>query len=481
MVRPVRFSLAIGVGAKLTSGFEGRQVTRRAAALWLLVVLGGACGPWQRVGSPERRPGAGTTLPRLFDASSVYRSMGFLVSPGPLPFVASVHYLAGPTADSTLVVVALSLANQALSFRRAGNEFVGAYRVEMVFRTDSGVARQAARDEQVRVRSFQETLRADESVIFQQYLVLPPGVYQVSVVVRDRNGPAFGRAENTDTAPAFTGRTLALPVAYYEGDGRSQTGVPPQLVLNPRATLPYGADTLRFYVEGYGLPAGARVVARVVDAADRELWRDTVSTQGGAQVAAASVTVVPGRLPVGQAELTVAPVRGAGPGDTVRARFLVSFSSQWVITNFEEMVSLLRHFDRQDWVDSLRRADAEARPATWEGFWKATDPVPITPENEALDAYFRRIQQANVRFQDEGEPGWLTDRGEVFITIGEPDEVLDMSRGMDRTGTRAIRWTYTTHRLVLYFQDQSGFGQYRLTPASRAEYQRIRSRIRRSQ
>jgi GWxTD domain-containing protein len=156
----------------------------------------------------------------------------------------------------------------------------------------------------------------------------------------------------------------------------------------------------------------------------------------------------------------------------------VSFSSQWVITNFDEMMSLLRYFDRQDWVDSLRRAPPDRRPEVWREFWKATDPVPLTPENEAIDDYFRRVQQANIRFPEEGEQGWLTERGEVFITLGEPDEVVDMSNGIDRSTVRMLRWTYASQRLVLYFEDQTGFSRYRLTPASRADYQRALARVR---
>jgi GWxTD domain-containing protein len=455
-------------------------VTRRAAALAALVFIGGGCGSWQRVGS-SGRPGPGATLPRLFDATSVYRSMGFLATAGPLPFVASVRYLRGPAPDSTLALFALSLANSAITFQRSGAEFVAEYRVEATFRGDSGLVpvRHIARDEQVRVRSFQETLRGDESVIFQQFVTLPPGAWTVSVMVRDRNGPAFARTERVDTAPNLWRPGITRPIPIYEGAGRTQTAVLPALLANPRATLPYGTDTLRFYVEGYGLTGGggARLVARVVDGDDRELWRDTVALRGDAGLATATIAVAPDRLPVGQAEIETTPAAG---GDTTRTRFLVSFSNQWVITNFEEMLSLLRYFDGQQWVDSLRKAPLTDRPAVWRSFWKATDPVAITPENEALDDYFRRVQQANVRFADEGEPGWLTDRGEVFITLGQPDEVLDMSSGMDRSGLRAIRWTYTNLRLVLYFQDQSGFNHFRLTPTSRAEYQRVLARVQRS-
>lgn len=453
-------------------------MTRRAAALVALVFIGGGCGSWQRVGS-SGAPGPGTTLPRLFDATSVYRSMGFLATGGPLPYVASVRYLRGPAPDSTLALFALSLANSALTFQRSGAEFVAEYGVEAIFRGDSGLVpvRHIARNEQVRVRSFQETLRGDESVIFQQFVTLPPGVYTVRVMVRDRNGPAFARTERVDTAPNLWRPGITRPIPIYEGEGRTQVAALPALLANPRATLPYGTDTLRFYVEGYGLAGGARLVARVVDGSDRELWRDTVALRGDASLAAARIAVAPDRLPVGQAEIETTP---AGGGDTTRARLLVSFSNQWVITNFEEMLSLLRYFDGQVWVDSLRKAAPADRPAVWREFWKATDPVAITPENEALDDYFRRVQQANARFADEGKPGWLTDRGEVFITLGDPDEVLDMSSGMDRSGLRAIRWTYTNYRLVLYFQDQTGFNHFRLTPTSRAEYQRVLARERRS-
>jgi GWxTD domain-containing protein len=459
-------------------------VTRRAAALAalaVLVLIGSGCGAWQRVGSSDT-PGPGATLPRLFDATSVYRSMGFLATGGPLPFVASVRYLRGPAPDSTLALFALSLANSAITFQRSGAEFVAEYRVEATFRGDSGLVpmRHIARDEQVRVRSFQETLRGDESVIFQQFVTLPPGAYTVSVMVRDRNGPAFARSERVDTAPnLWRNPGITRPIPIYEGAGRTETTVLPALLANPRATLAYGTDTLRFYVEGYGLSGGARLVARVVDGSDRELWRDTVTFRGGedGSIAAATIAVAPDRLPVGQAEIETVPLAG---GDTTRARLLVSFSNQWVITNFEEMLSLLRYFDGQEWVDSLRKAPPTDRPTVWRNFWKATDPVAITPENEALDDYFRRVQQANMRFVDEGEPGWLTDRGEVFITLGEPDEVLDMSSGMDRSGLRAIRWTYTNIRLVLYFQDQSGFNHFKLTPMARAEYQRVLARVRRS-
>lgn len=451
---------------------------RRAVAGLALACSLFGCGPWQRVGAPDRAQ-PGVEVAKLFDAATIYNRMGLFVTGSPLPAVATLRYLAGPLPDSTLALFALSLANQSLSFRRAGNEFIAEYRVEVALRADSAPPAQLASDQTVRVRSFQETLRADESVVFQGFLMLRPGVYTASVLIRDRNSPAFARRERSDTVPRFAGASLASPIPFYEGTGRDALGDRPKLVANPRATLPYGGDTLRFYVEGYGLPAGTRLAAEAVDQNDNVLWRDTVALRDTTGLARATVGLAAALLPVGEEELRLETVGGAA---RTRVRFLVSFSSQWVITNYTEMVSLLRYFDRQDLVAKLRNAPPEQRAQAWRDFWTATDPVPLTPENEALDTYLHRVQIANFRFQEAGRPGWLTDRGEVFITLGEPDEVLDFSNSAVARGSlQTIRWTYNTLRLLLLFQDLTGFGRFELTPSSRADFLQVLARVRRMQ
>jgi GWxTD domain-containing protein len=94
-----------------------------------------------------------------------------------------------------------------------------------------------------------------------------------------------------------------------------------------------------------------------------------------------------------------------------------------------------------------------------------------------LNQYFGRIAAANQRFTDEGVPGWRTDRGEVLITLGPPDESIENTPGT--TANRIVRWSYLTYRLTVFFQDETGFGRLRLTPGSRAEYERVLSRVRR--
>src|SRR5204862_1257049 len=231
-----------------------------------------------------------------------------------------------------------------------------------------------------------------------------------------RTNPATARQAHLDTVPRFAGRALSAPIPVYQGAGRSRVADLPQFLVNPRATLPYGADTLRFYIEAYGLAPGIRLAARGFDQSGAEVAHDTVALGGDGRFGATQFAFRPGELSVGEGSVEIAalvPEGGAPPA--VRAPFVVSFSDQWAITNFDEMINLLRYFDRQDWVDSLRKAPPEERGHVWRRFYKATDPVAMTPENEALDQYFRRVQTANERFRESDRP----DLGDVRRAVDD--------------------------------------------------------------
>ena len=456
-------------------GFGVEQVRQGLAPLMVALGLLTACGSWRRLGT-EPPPQTVPALTQLFDASAIYRTMGFVVGKPSLPFVASLHFFAGTSPDSTPGVFAMSLANHALSFRRTDNGFVAVYHVELQLRADTTVVFRREGNETVRVQTFQETLRVDESIVFQQFFKVRPGTYTVSVVVRDRDGPASARSEIVDTVRRFEGLGLGGPIPTYQGAGRTRLDTVPDVVVNPRATLPYGADSLRFYVEGYGVPVGTRIAARVLDADSVVLWNAELPLSAGS-VGRALFVINPGDLPVGRAAFEV---RAVGTPERAVTPFLVTFSELWAIANFAQMVDVLRYFERRELVAKLKAATRDQRAAAWREFYRESDPVPITPENEALEQYFRRIESANTRFQEPGIPGWQTERGEVFVALGEPDGTTEAT-GQVANGIRLIQWEYLSLRLTLTFQDETGFGEYRLTPLSRSEFQRVLARVRRAQ
>ncbi len=452
-------------------------MSQRVVRMLLVAALVGGCGPrpwWTATQMHPAHPGAAP-----FDAREIYRAMGFVVDTTSLRFVGSLRFLASPTPDSTIAVFALSFANRALTFRSEGDDFVADYHVDLAFRNDSGTGREVGREETVRVHTVAETQRADESVIFQLYVRVRPGIYTVSVSVRDQHSPSHGGQEILDTIPRFEGAGVGGPIPVYQGNGRTRLSALPELIVNPRGTLLNGPDSLRVYVEGYRLAPGTRLAARFIDRDSVELWHDTVAvnrTADGALTTARFV-IAPVALPLGRGELQVEAI-GAGPAPhpIARAPLLISFSDRWAVATFDQMLNLLKFFDRQDLVTKLRAASRAERTTAWREFNRASDPDPKTPQNEALDEYFHRVEVANRRFQEFVDPGWLTDRGEVYITLGEPDRTTETP---GRVGG-GLRWEYDHPHVTLHFEDMSGLGQYRLTPESRIDYQNALNAARRT-
>jgi GWxTD domain-containing protein len=435
--------------------------------LLLTVALTTACGSSRSIGPRPLMPDPVNMVP--LRARTVYREMGLMVDTSRLPFVASVRYLAGPTSDSTLVVFAMSLANRSLNFRRDSSDLVADYHVELTLRRDTSLVRQVVRDQRVRVGSVPETMRRDESIIFQQFVSVRPGIYSVSVVVRDRTSPAYAQFQQVDTVPQLDAPGLSWPIPIYDGNGRARRGTPPDLVANPRGTTAYG-EKVRFYVEAYGLARGTLLAARVTDLDSVELWRDTLAL-GDGPLASVQFAIKPGVLPLGRAQFEVHAVGGTARAS---APLLVTFSDMWAVNRFDQTVDLLRHFARQDLVAKLTAAPRGERAAAWREFYRASDPNSATPQNESLEKYFHRIDVANLRYSEPKIPGWKTERGEVYIALGEPDQAFEVP-GKIAPG---IRWEYGTYHTTLAFQDNQGLGVYHLTAESRAEYERILAEVR---
>lgn len=70
--------------------------------------------------------------------------------------------------------------------------------------------------------------------------------------------------------------------------------------------------------------------------------------------------------------------------------------------------------------DYERLSDPASRSEFITEFWKACDPRPETPENEARAEFERRVAFADTRFFEDETRGSVTDRGMVFILLGPP-------------------------------------------------------------
>lgn len=432
--------------------------------------------------SPSPEPSINTvpTLgPAVLDASTLYRQIGLIAAPAPVPFVGKISAFASASPDTTLVLVSLSLPNKALTFTREGDRYRAPYEVNL--RLNRGTVEAAKVDamEIVRVGSFREINRTDESIIFQHYFHVAPGTYVLSANVRDVGGSRGATQEVSVSVPSLTPGHLSTPTLVYEATGRSTLDSVPGLLASPRSSAVFGRDsTVAVYVEGYGQGARLPVVFVVRNEKGAQVWRDSTQLARRGGLFSGVVNVPISSVGVGLAQVYF--TRRDAPQDTASAPLFVSFGEDIPLMSYEDMLGYLRFFALSSRLSALRDAAPERRATEWARFLRATDPVPETPINEDLQSYFARIQIANGQFRADRSPGWLSDRGSVYVALGEPDQIFERNVSGTLTttqmggSTRLQIWQYRQYNTQLVFYEETG--RWRLTRPSETEFLAINAR-----
>lgn len=443
-----------------------------------MVVWTAACG-----GGPRRgpRPGAGPEPVPLGRSTDVYRALGLVVGAPDFPAVGRWASFAGP-ADSTFLFFAMVLPPAGLRFQRDEDGFAAQYRVAITVARGGQRIRRLERTETVRVVERRETTRTDEAVLFQAFLALEPGEYELELRVQDLGSRRGLEAADTLRIPPYGagGLRFSPPLVVEGAEGRDRQSALPRLFVNPRSTVRYGSESSRVYLEAYGVAEHTRGVLEVRDLAGIAAWRGEITFSGGTpEVRTALVSLPVESLPLGRFELAFfesGQTRAAS-----LAPLLVTLSDTWVVADFDEVLDYMSYIAEREELDSLRAASGRERARLWDAFWAARDPEPSTPENEYRDAYFERVHEANLRFREPGTPGWRTDRGMVYMVLGSPVAVQEQP-GNAVGQPRLIVWIYqrgAVGRVELSFVDESGFGRYRLTVRSRADFHTLAEQVRR--
>ncbi len=94
-----------------------------------------------------------------------------------------------------------------------------------------------------------------------------------------------------------------------------------------------------------------------------------------------------------------------------------------------------------------------------EQFWYRRDPNIRTKANEFKIEHYRRIAFSNENYQS-GKPGWMTDRGRVYIIHGDPGYIeLHPSGGSyQRSAVEGGGRTFAYPFEVWHYRDMEGLG-----------------------
>ncbi|MGK2963928.1 MAG: GWxTD domain-containing protein [Gemmatimonadaceae bacterium] len=459
----------------------------RSVLAGALVLVVGACARQRVEESPGSLPSpvaGGRPGDQAKDPTVIYNQMGLIATGSPLSYVGKIGYFATRSPDTTMMLASISIPNRVLSFVRDGDTYRAPYEVRLQVNRDGAEIKSHQSIEIVRVASFKEVNRTDESIIFQTHFRLLPGDYSVSFMVRDVGSNRSATQEGVITVPRLSPGALSTPLLVYEASRRVTLDSVPRLLASPRSSAIFGRDsTVSVYLEAYGQQASLPVSFVVQNDRGAVTLRDTAVLQRSGSLLAGAVTIPISRVGIGVANVTFTR---ADATDTVRTPVFVSFGSDIPLLSYEELVNQLRYYASPERLRSLRDAPVDERGQLWASFLRASDPFPATAEHEGLQIYFARLQQAALRFRDDGpgsRGGWLSDRARVFVVLGEPDQLYEQNSNsaISRTSLsqrgRLQFWEYGQYRVRLVFYDDSGSGRWRLTPASETEFQNINARL----
>jgi GWxTD domain-containing protein len=142
---------------------------------------------------------------------------------------------------------------------------------------------------------------------------------------------------------------------------------------------------------------------------------------------------------------------------TVNVR--IDVTRAMLTTAFDQTMAIMSILYSKDELRPLKDATESQRPVEWARFWQERDPEPDTAENEALQSYVARINFVMENFSKVG-PGWKTDRGQVYIKYGAPEEI-DRAPDQRNQGSYEI-WRYYSSNRTFVFYDMFGVGDFKL-------------------
>jgi GWxTD domain-containing protein len=371
---------------------------------------------------------------------------------------------------------------EALAFQDGESSFV-AVRIEVPYpqlsfaKTDAGYGAQFdlivlvfERDRQVSGEIWHEvvsvpdraTLGGRAARYHRRFLLpVPPGQYTLEVAVSEPASGQAGRVRMALLVPLTPATATRLTPLLVGACGLN--GAMAELVLDPRVGTDFTdpPESLCVYADLLhpGVAAGEVIVR----------WTLTSDATAGEPVrgeervpAGAGRTRLQWRLPFAahlvESYRLEAVVEVGAEHLTAETHFgILSESSEALHPFFRDMLDALAYIADEGEVTELRMAAPSERRARWDEFWKRRDPTPETERNEAKDEFLERLHYANGEF-GATRPGWMSDRGRIYIRYGPPDLI-------EREARRSIAypvevWHYDAEGLVLVFVDRGGYGEY---------------------
>ncbi|MCB2199577.1 GWxTD domain-containing protein [bacterium] len=372
--------------------------------------------------------------------------------------------LLSPKPGMTRVLTYVEISYADLQFVRSMRGYEANYEVDLSVLTgeDENSPRYANRvwRSTVVVSDFEETSSRERHDISETDIEMPPSTYMIVATLTDLETKEKTTVKQTIRVPAYGRGGLELGDLVLAKQVRVTQDGTYEIVPNVDRTIFDSRKPIFVYYEVYPPQADSLMIfTRVVNSKGAIVTSVTQERVATLPITRHFQKIEVGNLPVGRYVIEM-QVKGDGQTALKAMNFRVHLSGvPGSVRDLDTAIRQLRYIANTKAVKRMLRAEEADRETLFLDYWKEKDPSPDTQTNELMQEYYGRIERSNLLFGGFRE-GWETDRGEVYVRFGPPDEV---ERHPFEVNSKPYEiWYYYNEQRRFVFVDEMGYGEYRL-------------------
>ena len=292
---------------------------------------------------------------------------------------------------------------------------------------------------------------------------LPPGTYSARTILQDKDSRQEAVGEHAFVVKSFEEELSMSDILLISKIDNSQGKN--EIIPNINRNFPASIEKINFYLEVYlkdTTEARQTFEYSVLNSENKIIHKEVEDRNLKPGINQILYTLSEFPFDLGTYTLNVSVVDS---NSKVIVTSNKSFYSHWkglpaVVTDIDKAISQTIYIATPEELSFMEDAETVPEKAKrFLDFWKKKDPSPNNDENEIFDEYYRRISYVNENFSNYIE-GWRSDRGMVYTILGAPNNIDRHPFEYDSKPFEV--WEYYTLNKSLIFQDQTGFGDYRL-------------------
>ena len=368
--------------------------------------------------------------------------------------------------DKTRLDVFVQVPYNAVQFVKTGQGFEASYSlsVSVYDEEKKNLITEKIWNEKIVAISFELTTSPENYNLGHRSFELTPGRYTIETSLTDNDSKNQYFSENVyqiksfDSMPSMSDIMLVAKKTVVEGNTK--------IIPNVSRNILTDRDQLSTFFEVYSDTARSLLVDyQILDKEELEITKKTTSISVNKGTTQIFNNIDSLALNLGNYYLKVTLRDSSGKEYSFSVK---SFLSKWFgvpvsITDLDKAIDQMVYIANPEDVSYINDAEDRMEKAKrFVAFWVKYDSNPADQYNPVFMEYYNRVAMANVNFTTYTIEGWRSDRGMVFIILGAPDNIE--RHPFEYYAKPYEVWQYYNLNRSFIFIDNSGFGDYRLSP-----------------